>query len=147
MKNGFEESGFRVPSYCTFMGRVIYYGKGPAYPVRIFKKGEGQFDFRPVHETLQLKGKVSQLKHGIIHNSAEKISDKIIKIKRDAFLELNCEKLIKVGIKELFYIPIKYFFFNLIKRKGYKDGVPGIIWLTLFSWQLFLSILDIFFIF
>ncbi len=132
-----EIAGYRLPRYMHFMGRTLKFGKGVDHPLRLFKKGAGNYDQRLIHEQVVLSGDCSTLRNGMIHYSAENISERINKIKRDNELEARHYNHGQGQILRLIINPLKNLYMNLFKRKGYKDGVPGLINTLLFAYQLF----------
>lgn len=132
-------SGFRLPIYPVFMERILKYGKGPSFPLRLIKKGQGTYSTREVHEEILIKGDSQYLNHGAIHASSLNIISRYDKIKRDLLLELQYTPNKKISLNVLFFNPIRYFFSHLVRKSAWKDGVPGIIWLALFTFQIFLQ--------
>jgi glycosyltransferase involved in cell wall biosynthesis len=139
IQNNQSCDAYRIPIYPVFMGRILKYGKGPSFPVRLIKKGKGSYTSREVHEEIIVKGTCGQLKNGVRHDSSLDVMSRYEKIKRDILLEKQYVTGAKIGAMTLFGDPIRYFFSYLIKRQAWKDGIPGVVWLVLFTIQMFLQ--------
>ena len=130
---------YRIPRYEVFMGQIIKYGKGVDHPLRLIKKGKGQYTTREVHEEIIVNGSCGIMKHGMIHKSSVDILSRYEKIKRDLVLEKQYITGETISLTTLFGGPVRFFMSYMIKKKAWKDGVPGVIWLLFFTFQLFLQ--------
>jgi glycosyltransferase involved in cell wall biosynthesis len=130
---------YRIPRYEVFMGRILKYGKGVDHPLRLIKKGKGFYTDREVHEEILVKGTCGILKNGMMHESSVDIISRYEKIKRDLQLEKQYTSSEKISATTLFGSPIRYFISYLTKGQAWKDGIPGVIWLLLFTFQMFLQ--------
>lgn len=128
---------YRIPRKLYFMGRTLHYGKGVDKPVRLFQKGVGVYDQRLIHEQVIVNTPLGTLKSPMIHYSAESISRRIKKIRRDNILELKHYNQGQGHLSKIILNPFKNLYFNIIKRSAYRDGLPGIILALLFCYQLF----------
>ena len=105
--------------------------------------------FSPVSRNIQtfwhdsLSGRVLQLgqEHAITHISYEDVARCVETLSRYARRE--AEQAREFGAAPSFlrmvWRPLKRFLGNYILRRGYLDGVPGLILNVLVSWYLFLS--------
>jgi glycosyltransferase involved in cell wall biosynthesis len=130
---------YAIPRYQVFMGRVLTHGKGFDHPLRLFKRGKGSYTSREVHEEILVNGTCGTLKCGMIHESSLDIMARYEKIKRDLMLEKQYVSSEKISYSALFVGPIRYFLSYFIKGGAWRDGVPGVIWLILFTFQIFLQ--------
>lgn len=131
--------GYRIPRYHFFLGRIIKFGKGVDWPLRLFRRTQGKLSGRLIHEEIVVSGLVGQLQCGMIHWSSPTINERISKIVRDTDGELNYLPGKKIGITQLFGHPLRYICFNFFRRAGWRDGLPGMILIALFSFQIFLQ--------
>lgn len=136
MKNTKLCNGYFLPRYLIFMGRTHFYGKGRDKQLRLIRSGCGKFDDRNIHEQLIVTGSIGDLQNGALHNSSESITARIKKMKRDISMEMINDDFIPVKIKDITIVPFYYFCAYLFKYKAYRDGIPGIIILTLATLQL-----------
>lgn len=133
------QDAYRIPRYEVFMGQIIQHGKGIDHPLRLIKKGKGVYTTREVHEEIIVAGDCGILKNGMIHKSSVDIISRYEKIRRDLHLERQYITAQEISLSTLFGGPVRYFISYFFKKKAWKDGVPGIIWLLFFTFQLFLQ--------
>jgi glycosyltransferase involved in cell wall biosynthesis len=130
---------YRLPIYPVFLGRILRHGNGPSFPPRLIKKGKGFYNDREVHEEIIIKGTCGVLKYGVKHESAVDVLSRYDKIKRDLLLEKKYISSDKISLWVMFVNPLRYFLSYIIKRGAWRDGVPGLIWLSICTFQLFLQ--------
>lgn len=81
-----------------------------------------------VHEKFIVKGSVSNLKNSFSHYSYTNLKDAFIKINNYSTLEANEKATYKsVNLFTLLLSPPIYFLHHFIIRKGFIDGVYGLI--------------------
>jgi len=121
--------GFYIPRK-NFVGNcwLRFGGWYPDYTLRLFKKGEGKFDPRHVHEAVTISGKKGYLKTPLLHYTYRDLQDYAERQLYYAGLaskEMR-EKGKKAFIFDLIFRPI----FNFIKcyflRLGFLDGYLGL---------------------
>lgn len=132
--------GYEIPRYQIFMNTVLTRGKGIDFPLRLIKNKKGKYNDREIHEKIIPNGNTSRLKYGMEHLSSSTINQRLEKMKRDVEMEMNETFEKKCNFKNMIIAPTTYFLSYLIKRKTWKDGLPGVIWLALFSIQNFLIV-------
>jgi glycosyltransferase involved in cell wall biosynthesis len=72
LKANLEESAFSIQIPLYFLGRTLgHYGRARRNPgqVRLFRKSEGRFDGRVVHEAVVVSGSIGMLASPIFHDS------------------------------------------------------------------------------
>ena len=120
--------GFKIPRENYFLNKKIKYcGWGNDFQLRLFKKSKAKVTDRKVHEGFIVDGNVGKLDNALIHYTHQKISETINKINHYSTLEAE-EKFGKKKVKPLQILthPIAAFLNHFISRKGYKDGVHGL---------------------
>ena len=120
--------GFKIPRENYFLNKQIKYcGWGNDYQLRLFKKSKTKVTDRKVHEGFVVDGSISKLQNVIIHLTQKTISETITKINTYSTLEAE-EKFGKKKVKPLQILahPIAAFLNYYISRKGYRDGVHGL---------------------
>lgn len=132
--------GYEVPRYQIFMDKVLTQGKGVDFPLRLIKNKKANYNDREIHEEIIPNGSISRLKAGMEHLSSVTINERLEKMKRDVEMEMNENFQKECNFKNMIIAPTTYFLSYLIKKKTWKDGLPGIIWLALFSIQNFLIV-------
>jgi len=124
-----KNNGYYIKRDNYFLGKLIRgCGWGNDMQLRLFKKSETKLSDRMVHEKFIVKGSVSNLKNSFSHYSYTNLKDAFIKINNYSTLEAN-EKVDKksVNILTLLFSPPIYFLHHLIIRKGFLDGIYGVI--------------------
>lgn len=120
--------GYKIPRENYFLNKQIKYcGWGNDYQLRLFKKSKTKVTDRKVHEGFVVDGNVSKLQNVIIHHTQKTIFGTITKINIYSTLEAQ-EKFEKKKVKpsQIITHPIAAFLNYYISRKGYKDGVHGL---------------------
>jgi len=106
---------------------------GGCYQLKIFRKGSGLYKGN-IHEGLVLTGPVGRINGPIWHYAIDSVAVMIERQNRysdlesQKFLQENPDIRIDEVKKKLIFKPIKTFIKHYLKRGGYKDGVPGLIW-------------------
>jgi glycosyltransferase involved in cell wall biosynthesis len=128
LKNPISD-GFQIARLNNFFGKYIKTcGLYPDYTIRLFNRRKGAFNELPVHESVQIQGKVSKLKNHMTHMAYETIEEFIAKQNR--YSSLNPKK--KNIFKALFSPWWTFFKLYFIKR-GFLDGKHGFIIAVLYS--------------
>jgi glycosyltransferase involved in cell wall biosynthesis len=99
------------------------------YQLRLLKKDKASFSDRLVHEKFIVEGDVSTLKNPMLHYTFSSFNDYLNKINN--YTSLKAQELFKkkkrIGGWTIFSHTISAFFAFFIFRKGFKDGVYGLI--------------------
>lgn len=121
--------GYYIKRDNYFLGKLIRGGGwGNDMQLRLFKKSVTGLSSRMVHEKFVVKGSTSTLKNSFKHYSYKNLKDAFIKINNYSTLEA-IEKADKktVNIFSLIVSPPIYFIHHFILRKGFIDGIYGLI--------------------
>lgn len=123
-----ECNGYFIPRRNHFLGKEITTcGWAPDYQMRLFKKSLTKVNSRKVHEGFLVEGKSGNLKNGMLHfthNDLHKTFEKI-----NEYSTLEAEELYltkKAGAINIFINPVAAFLSHYIVRRGYKDGIHGL---------------------
>jgi glycosyltransferase involved in cell wall biosynthesis len=124
-----------------FLGRELKHGEtGNAKFIRLAKKNFGTW-VRPVHEEWRGQGKVGTLQHPLIHHAHPTISAFLDKI--DRYSKIDAQYRYESGIKSSLWkiaiYPIAKFKFNYLIKRGFLDGVPGLIMAMMMSFHSYLT--------
>lgn len=124
-----KESGFKIPRKSFYRNYWIKYcGWYPGYQLRLFKKDKATVTDRLVHEGYEVNGEVGFLKNDILHFTISSIKDYITKINEYSTLQaIEKSKRGRVGFWDVILRPPAAFLSEYIGRKGFLDGIPGII--------------------
>ncbi|NMB81399.1 MAG: glycosyltransferase family 2 protein [Ignavibacteria bacterium] len=121
-------NGYRIPRQNYFLDKVITScGWYPDYQMRLFNKNFVKLSDRKVHEGFEVDGKTAQLKNHLIHFTHQNITDTIKKINEYSYLQA-LEKKDGKRVRAINFIlnPIAAFLNHFVGRRGFKDGIYGL---------------------
>ena len=145
LDKGSDLSAFRFRRLNNFCGKFLNAGGEDSHrPLRLFRKGKARFSGDAIHEQLKVDGKTGEIDAVMEHYNFPDISHYIAT--QDFYSGIEARALYeKIGVmpekrlrKELTFGPVKLFFKIYIKRKGFKDGLHGLIFAMLSAWRRFL---------
>ena len=128
--------------------RNIFYGKwvrwGGAYPdsqIRIFRKGKARYNDVEVHENLLISGEVGKLKGHFVHFTERHIVDHFRKFNLYTTLAAREKGKSQDSVYgyHLVVNPLVVFLKTYILRKGFKDGIRGVIFAAFASMYTFVK--------
>ncbi len=121
--------GFALARKTVFYGKVVRYADALTYPVRLFRRTQGQFDKKPVHEKIMITGSIGKLHQPLYHYSFKDIHHLIAKMNQYSSLLANdaCQQgrtssLWRASLGGLWMFLRTYLF-----RLGFLDGRPGLV--------------------
>ncbi|MBM4274539.1 MAG: glycosyltransferase family 2 protein [Deltaproteobacteria bacterium] len=121
-------AAYRVPRKNYFAGRWIkHLGWYPDYVLRLFRRGEGRFWEREVHEEVLVAGPVGNLKNPLDHYSYNSASEYLAR--NDRYARLAANEMAKNGRRPLPGDLVWRPFFTFLKlyflRRGFLEGSLG----------------------
>ena len=121
-------AGYKVPRKNYFGGRWIKrLGWYPDYTLRLFRRDNGRFRERAVHEEVLVNGPVGFLHHPLDHYSYASVSDYLAR--QDRYARLAAQEMVREGrrprVGELFWRPLSHFFKLYVLRLGFLEGRLG----------------------
>ncbi len=127
-KKPHDYDGFWIPRKNYFMNHLVHFsGWQNDKVLRLFNKNTCEYNGKLVHEEILCQGKVSALKHPIIHYTYKNYDDYLQKIKK--YSALKAKELHRKKVKpSLFYAYIKpayRFIYHFIITFGFLDGKTG----------------------
>ncbi len=140
--NDSRHGGYTVNRLSFFLGKPVRHsGWHPDYVLRLFKKGQGRFSNRLVHERVELKGAAGKLEGLLYHYSYENLDQYIEKL--NVYSRLNAEEMYNNGKKwhfrDLMVHPAAIFIKMYILRAGFLDGINGFLLAVLSSYHVFVK--------
>ena len=115
--------GYLVARLNNFFGKDIRTcGLYPDYSIRLFNRAKGRFNNVPVHESVQIEGKVAKLKNHMIHLAYNNVDEFISKQRYYSALS-NKKKNILKAVASPCWTFFKLYFIKL----GFLDGRHGYI--------------------
>ena len=133
-----EYSGFKIRRKNFLMNKEITScGWEKDFQLRLFKKAKTNLNERLVHEKFIVEGKIGTLKSPIVHFTFSSFEEYLAKI--NSYTSLKAQELFqkkkKVGSWTIFSHTVAAFFAFFILRKGFKDGLYGLIISLLHSYS------------
>lgn len=126
---------YEIRRQLIFMGKRVQHVCGSDKPIRLFKRGCGQFSNVMVHEALEVNGQVGYLREPIWHYSFKNINQLLDKMNDYSYL--GAKKYALVGRRSSVLKAITHglwMFFRLyVIKRGFLDGRAGFILAAYFA--------------
>lgn len=121
---------YEIPRCNLFLGRWLRHGEGyPDRSLRLFDRRKARWSDDPVHEKVICEGRVGRLSGDLRHESADRL-DRYLK-KQNRYTSLQAEELALRGkqasVARMLFSPLLRFIKFYFLRRGFMDGVPGLI--------------------
>jgi glycosyltransferase involved in cell wall biosynthesis len=122
-------AGYKIPRKNYVSGRWIrHLGWYPDYTLRLFRRGQGRFRERQVHEEVQVNGPVGLLQHPLEHYSYNDLSE--YAARQDRYARLAAREMRHAGRRpfpgELLWRPALTFFNLFVLKRGFLEGGLGL---------------------
>ncbi len=135
-------AGYRMPRVTWYLGRWIrttdWY---PDYQLRLYDRGRARWKPRRVHESVSADGPVGQLAHDLQHYAYRDLAHHLETINR--YTTLAAEQMYEdgrqAGLFDLLVHPPAAMLRNYVLRRGFADGLPGVIVSAMNSHYVFLK--------
>jgi glycosyltransferase involved in cell wall biosynthesis len=135
--------GDRTAAAYAVRRRNIFWGKwvrhGRLYPdwqVRLFRRGQGRFVERDVHESVDVTGAVGRLSGALVHRSYRDAADFIERANR--YTSLAAAEWVRqghrAGLRDLVLRPFGRFFSMYVLHRGFLDGWRGFLLAALYAY-------------
>jgi glycosyltransferase involved in cell wall biosynthesis len=124
------KDGYTMPLLTRYLGRWIRHGGWyPDRKLRLFRRGRGRWVGGDVHERAEVDGSVGALDGDLLHYSYASIADHLVTI--DRYTTLSAEQKHRAGARagpvSLVLRPAAKFAVTYVLRRGFLDGVPGLV--------------------
>lgn len=138
IKKAINNSGdfvaFKLKRKNFLMSHHLRYAGAYDYAIKLFKKGKASYTGKSIHETLEVKGLVGIIDADIFHYPINSINNIIQKW--NFYSEIIAKEYVNkhhsINFKKIKYRltwkSIKLFWKLYIKKKGYKDGMYGLLY-------------------
>ncbi len=126
-----EVNGFTIPRMNHFFGRWVKHGGyWPDPKARLFRRGKGRVAIRPVHEDVEIEGRVERLRNGLVHNGYATLDAYIENV--HGYSSLKADWLLERGRRgfsftNIVLAPVAKFTYNYLLRGGFLDGKEGLL--------------------
>jgi glycosyltransferase involved in cell wall biosynthesis len=140
-KRGFN--GFWIPRKNIIFGKWIKHSLWyPDYQLRLFKRGKAYLPCESVHEQPKLTGKAGYLKNPLIHHNYQTVSQYIKRL--DSLYTENDKNVFLAKKKKIYWydairFPVQDFLSTFFARKGYRDGLHGLVLSLLQAFSAFVT--------
>jgi glycosyltransferase involved in cell wall biosynthesis len=125
-----DHVAYEIPRMNFYYGAwVRHAGLYPDYQIRLVRKGTAAYNDVPVHENLIVRGTIGKLTHPFEHQTERRIDDHFRKF--DLYTTLAAREKGKtvriVRRRDLLARPLVVFLKTYLLKRGYRDGVRGLI--------------------
>ena len=137
-----EIAGYEFPRLVWFLGRWILHGDWyPDIKLRLFRKEKGHCGGKEPHDRTTVDGKIKQLKNNMFHYTYDSISDQIATLNRFTTITANgqYEEGKPFHVYDLALRPFIRFIRGYFFRRGFLDGLPGLIVALTCSYGVFIK--------
>jgi (heptosyl)LPS beta-1,4-glucosyltransferase len=134
--------GFRIARKTWYLDRWIKHsGWYPDYQMRLYRKSASFWDGVSPHETARVKGKIEILDGEFLHYTKKSLSEhhRVTDSYTTLAADYHCKNGKIVGAFGLFFYPIAAFFRTYIFKRGFLDGIPGLIIAMFTAYSVFLK--------
>lgn len=121
---------YYLPRCNRFMGRWLKHGEGyPDWCARLFDRRHANWSRDLVHEKLEIDGLSARLSGDLLHESEQGLSDYLAK--QNHYTDLQAERMFATGKRfsalKMVTSPLARFVKFYFIRRGFLDGVPGLV--------------------
>ncbi len=138
--NSGDFAGYEFPRLVRYLGRWIYHGDWyPDTKLRLFRKNKGECGGHEPHDRIIVHGRVKPLRNPLFHYTYTDISNQLATINRFSSISAigkNREGR-NFGLSDIVIRPILRFFRCYILKRGFLDGIPGLIVATFTGFSVF----------
>ena len=122
-------SGYEVPRMTYYLGRFLRHCWYPDYKVRLFRKDRARWKDQEVHEIVVLEGSSGRLRNPLLHYSFPTLGEHIEVLQR--YTSLSARQLFgrrgSFPLHRLLGSPLVMFLKLYLLKRGFLDGLPGLI--------------------
>ena len=144
LEKGTPHHAFEFKKKNYFLGKWMRHGGWYHYSLHLFRRGKGTYE-GVIHEALKVDGSIGRIEAAIEHHPFTSIHQFVERhngySKREALAKMESEGSLdeRELWVELTRKPLKRFFKFYIKKRGFLDGLHGLIFSILFAWVHFLN--------
>lgn len=137
-----DYAGYEFPRLVQYLGRWITHGDWyPDVKLRLFRKDKGECGGQEPHDRTTVHGRVKRLRHPLFHYTYTDISNHLSTLNR--FTSISAIGKHKQGrhfwLTDLLFRPVFRFIRCYFIKRGFLDGVPGLIVATFASFGVFVK--------
>ena len=122
--------GYKINRKSVYLGKIMHYAWQPDLVLRLVKRStvpiwHGKY----VHESLHIKGNITNTKYFMLHYSYKSVLDHILRSVK--YAELSAKESAERGktssLLKVFSHALSAFWRTMVARRSYKDGYRGIL--------------------
>ncbi len=134
-----KKNGFYIKRKDFLWGKELNYGESGIKLLRLGKKQDGNWVGK-VHEEWKIKGKIGILKNSLIHLPHQSVADFLKEINYYSSIRAKelLDKKTRVFFWSIILYPLGKFLINYFIRRGFMDGIRGLIIAVTMSFHSFL---------
>jgi glycosyltransferase involved in cell wall biosynthesis len=137
-----ERYAYDMPRCNRFMGRWLRHGEGYPDPnLRLFHRGHARWSDDPIHEHVVTTEPVGRLDGDLLHETETTLAEYLEKQNR--YTSLQAGRLHaagkRAGAARLVLSPLARFIKFYFLRRGFLDGVPGLVHITIGCFNSFMK--------
>lgn len=126
---GETADGYYLRRHAWFLGKRIYHGGwGRDRVLRLYRRGRGHCSRDPVHERIEVSGRVGSLRHILDHHSDPTLRVHLAKIDRYSTLaavRIAADRSKHTGVGPALVHGCARFFKVYVFKAGWRDGILG----------------------
>lgn len=125
-----QYQAYQMPRCNRFMGRWLRHGEGyPDLSLRLFNRKSARWSEDAVHEKVVTATAVGKIEGDLLHESAESLSSYMDKQNRYTTLQADTlsQRGKRASVLQLLFSPLIRFIKFYLLRRGFLDGVPGLV--------------------
>jgi glycosyltransferase involved in cell wall biosynthesis len=120
---------YTVPRLAQYLGRwILHSGWYPDRKVRLYDRRKARWTGSYVHESVQVDGRVGELKANLLHFTCSSLSEHVKTMER--YTTLAAEEIVsegrKIGWEHLILEPPWTFLRTYFLQRGFLDGIEGL---------------------
>jgi glycosyltransferase involved in cell wall biosynthesis len=123
-------AGYLLPRRVCYMGRWIRHGDWyPDYKLRLFLAEHGRVTGEEPHDRVEVSGPLKRLKRDLLHYTYRDLGDHLATVNR--FSTISARGMYhrgqRCGLGAILFRPVIRFLRSYVLRRGFLDGIPGLI--------------------
>lgn len=134
LESNSDFAGIKFKRKNYFLDKALLHGGWHHDFLRLFRRNAGRYLDAGVHELIDVNGKIGKINADMEHYTCQDISQ--FTKRHNYYTSLEAERLLRerglVSEKEIRYHmsvkPLKVFWKTYIKKHGFRDGIPGLIY-------------------
>lgn len=129
------QAGFWLPRNEVYFGFHARHAAAGARVLRLFRRGAARFEGQQLHAHPRVEGTLGELRCGLDHDAYATVAQYVEKTNRytDHEAAYRHARGDRAGWREILLEPLKLFRYRYLVQRGYKDGLPGLVYCVVTS--------------